>query len=168
MPTHRRSSPSLRPLQWGRPRGRRRGRGGAGEGAQEALAGKVEAAHWHGARMRRRRVHRAERALAQVVPWGLGSGDPAPRAQVQEADQPGSLLHHGERSGFSVLCLFLGWFYLLFPSSTFVDLIRHPGSSLIHRSKMGFSFPKKNGLQLLPLLVTSTYLLNLIYYSVSA
>jgi len=65
--------------------------------------------------MRRRRVHRAERALAQVVPWGLRSGDPAPRAQVQEADQPGSLLHHGERSGFFG-ALLVSWMILSFVS----------------------------------------------------
>ena len=93
-----------RPLQWGPPRGRRGRRGGAGEGLTEALAGKVEAAHRYGARLRRRWVYGAQGALAQVVPWVVGSGHPAPRPQVQEAHQPGSLLHHGERcAGFFAL-----------------------------------------------------------------
>ncbi|ONM42076.1 hypothetical protein ZEAMMB73_Zm00001d044625 [Zea mays] len=72
-PPRARTSPtSTSPM--GPPRGRRGGRGSAGQGAAEALAGPLEAAHRHGPRMRRRRVHGAEGPLAQVVPWTHGSG----------------------------------------------------------------------------------------------
>jgi hypothetical protein len=82
--------------------------------------------------MRRRRVHGAEGTLAQVVPWAHGSGDPAPRPQVQEAHQPGSLLHHGERFPGFLISLFVSWkkggerrrkVLFLFPSSMFLYLI---------------------------------------------
>jgi hypothetical protein len=54
-------------------------------------------------------VHGAEGALAQVVPWAHGSGDLAPRPQVREAHQPGSLLHHGERYAGFLISLFVSW-----------------------------------------------------------